>query len=105
MKHDLMLIFVIAVVTFLTRAIPFFAFSHKKSPLIEYLGKVLPYSIMAMLVVYCLKDINFLSQFHGASEIIAVLSVILLHIYKRNTLISIVGGTIIYMICVQLIFV
>lgn len=105
MNHDLILILIIAFVTFLTRVIPFIALSNKKSPLIEYLGKVLPFCIMAMLVIYCLKDIDFLSGYHGISEIIAVMTVIILHIYKRNTLLSIIAGTIVYMICVQMIFV
>lgn len=105
MRHDMILIGVIALVTLMTRALPFIAFSNKKNPIIEYLGQVLPYSIMAMLVVYCLKDINLLSQFHGLSEIISVLVVIVLHVYKRNTLLSIIGGTIVYMICVQYIFI
>lgn len=105
MNHDIILIIVIAIVTFLTRVLPFIAFSNKENPIIEYLGKVLPYSIMAMLVVYCLKDIDFFSTFHGASEIIAVITVVLLHIYKRNTLLSIVAGTVVYMLCVQFIFI
>ena len=105
MNHNILLIIVIACVTFLTRLLPFIAFFNQESPLIEYLGKVLPYSIMAMLVVYCLKDIDLLGRFHGISEIIAVLTVIILHVYKRNTLLSIAAGTIIYMLCVQIIFI
>lgn len=93
MSHDLLIIAVVALVTLLTRVLPFIAFSNKKSPIIEYLGEVLPYSIMAMLVVYCLKDVNFISAFHGISEIIAVATVVVLHLYKRNTLLSIIGGT------------
>lgn len=105
MSHDLLIIAVVTFVTLLTRVLPFIAFSNKKSPIIEYLGEVLPYSIMAMLVVYCLKDVNFISGFHGISEIIAVATVVVLHLYKRNTLLSIIGGTLVYMLCVQLIFI
>lgn len=103
--HDVLLIVVIAVVTFMTRLLPFIAFENKSYPIIEYLGDVLPYSIMAMLVVYCLKNVNLLSGNHGICEIIGVASVIILHVWKRNTLLSIIGGTIIYMLCVQMIFV
>lgn len=105
MNNNIVIIFVIAFITFLTRALPFIVFSNKKSLIIEYLGKVLPYSIMAMLVVYCLKDVDFLSGYYGISEIIAVFSVVFLHINQRNTLLSIVIGTIIYMICIQYIFI
>ncbi|MBM6842038.1 AzlD domain-containing protein [[Clostridium] spiroforme] len=103
--HDILLILVIAAVTFLTRVIPFIAFENKSYPLIEYLGDVLPYSIMAMLVVYCLKSVDLLHGNHGICEMIGVVSVILLHVWKRNTLLSIIGGTLIYMICVQMIFI
>lgn len=103
--HDILLIVVIAAVTFMTRVLPFVAFENRNYPIIEYLGDVLPYSIMAMLVVYCLKNVNLLSGNHGICEIIGVASVIILHVWKRNTLLSIIGGTIIYMLCVQIIFI
>ena len=103
--HEITIIFVIALVTLLTRAIPFIAFKNNTNKFVEYLGEVLPYTIMPMLVVYCLKSVNFLTGNHGICEIIGVLSVIVLHLMKRNTLISIFGGTIIYMLCVQMIFV
>lgn len=103
--HELLLIAVIALITVLTRALPFLVFKDKNSPMIEYLGDVLPYAIMAMLVVYCLKGVDFLTGYHGICEIIGVSSVILLHLFKKNTLLSIFGGTIIYMLCVQVLFV
>ena len=103
--HEFMIVFVIALVTLLTRALPFIAFKNSKNKFVEYLGEVLPYTIMPMLVVYCLKSVNFISGTHGICEIIGVCSVILLHILKRNTLLSIFGGTIIYMLCVQMIFI
>mgnify|MGYP003296019287 CR=1 FL=1 len=103
--HEIAIIFVIALVTLFTRALPFIAFKNNKNKIIEYLGEVLPYTIMPMLVVYCLKSVNFLTGNHGICEIIGVLSVIVLHLIRRNTLISIFGGTIIYMLCVQMIFV
>ena len=103
--NDMMIILVVAIVTLMTRALPFLVFSNNRNVIVEYLGKVLPYSIMAMLVVYCLKDVQFLSGNYGISEMLAVLTVIFLHVYKRNTLLSIIGGTFVYMIFVQFIFV
>lgn len=103
--HELLLIAVIALVTVCIRALPFLIFKNHSSPIVEYLGEVLPYAIMAMLVVYCLKGVNFLTGNHGICEIIGVGSVVLLHLFKRNTLLSIFGGTIIYMLCVQIIFI
>lgn len=102
----LLTVLVIAAVTAALRFIPFFVFSSgKKTPdVILYLGKVLPYSIMAMLVVYCLKGVNLLSFPFGLPELIGVLIVVLLYIWKRNTLISIAGGTVCYMLLVQLVF-
>ena len=103
--HDLLLIAVIAFVTLLTRYLPFLVFKNKSYPVIEYLGDVLPYAIMAMLVVYCLRSVELFSGNHGICEMIGVGSVILLHLIKRNTLLSIIGGTVIYMLCVQIIFI
>lgn len=103
--HELMLIGVIAIVTLLTRLLPFVLFKNHSNPIIEYLGNVLPYAIMAMLVVYCLKGVDLLNGNHGVCEISGVATVIILHVLKRNTLLSIFGGTIVYMLCVQIIFI
>ena len=103
--HEIILISIIAVITFLTRVLPFFIFKNKSYPIIEYLGDVLPYAIMAMLVVYCLRSVDLLSGNHGICEMIGVGTVILLHLIKRNTLLSIIGGTLVYMLCVQIIFI
>ncbi|WP_305151967.1 branched-chain amino acid transporter permease [uncultured Dubosiella sp.] len=102
--NELVLIGVIALVTFGTRALPFVVFKNQKSPFIAYLGDVLPFSIMAMLVVYCLKEVDLLRGNHGICEIIGVASVVLIHLWKRNTLLSILAGTLIYMACVQVLF-
>lgn len=92
-----------SIVTFLLRFLPFMIFKGKKTPeVIQYLGEVLPYSIMAMLVVYCLKDIDLLHSPFGAKEIIASLITAVSYVLKRNTLFSVVGGTIIYMLILQL---
>lgn len=101
MKFSLLLIAVMALVTQLLRFLPFALFAKGTPKPILYLGNVLPPAIMAMLVVYCLRNTNFLGAAHGLPEIAAVLLVILLHKWKHNTLLSIVGGTICYMILVQ----
>lgn len=100
----LLQIITISLVTMLVRFSPFLIFNkqEKLPEIISYLGKVLPTAIMAMLVVYCLKDVNIIIFPYGLKELIAVLVVALLHIYKRNTLLSIVCGTICYMLLIQL---
>ena len=101
----LILIAVMALVTMAIRFIPFILFNGKETPeYINYLGKYLPYSVMAMLVVYCLKDVSVTSKPYGIPELIGVLVVAGLHIWKRNTLLSIVTGTVIYMVLKQLVF-
>ena len=104
--HSIWIIVVAALVTAATRFLPFLIFGGgKKTPdIIVYLGKVLPYAIMGMLVVYCLKDVDFLAAPHGAPELISCVAVAVLHIWKRNTLLSIGFGTVFYMILVQLVF-
>ena len=101
-----MTIFVITLVTAALRFIPFLIFGGNKPvpKYITYLGKVLPYSIMAMLVVYCLKGISFLKAPFGLPELISVALVVILHVWKRNTLLSIICGTLCYMLLIQLIF-
>ena len=97
---------IIALVTALIRVTPFLLFpEHKESPkYIEYLSKILPNTIIAMLVVYCLKDISFFVYPHALPEVIALIAIVILHVWKRNSLLSIGGGTLIYMFLVQGIF-
>jgi len=104
--HDVWLIVVAALVTAATRFIPFLIFRKKESTpaFITYLGQVLPCAIMGMLVVYCLKDVRFLSAPFGAPEIIGCAIVAALHVWKRNSLLSIGVGTVCYMLLVQLVF-
>jgi len=104
--HDILLVVVAALVTMATRFLPFLIFGEKrKTPaLVTYLGKVLPCAIMGMLVVYCMKDVTFLSSPHGLPEILSCVIVALLHIWKRNSLLSIGAGTVCYMLLVQLVF-
>ena len=101
------LIIVAALVTAATRFLPFLVFGNgKKTPdIIVYLGKVLPYAIMGMLVIYCLKDVDFLSAPFGLPELLGCAIVACLHIWKRNSLLSIGLGTVCYMILVQAVFV
>ncbi len=104
--YSLLMIFVIALVTAALRFLPFFIFNGDKPvpEFINYLGRVLPYSIMAMLVVYCLKGISFVKAPFGLPEIISVAVTAALHIWKRNTLFSIICGTVCYMLLIQFVF-
>ena len=104
--YAFLVIIVIASVTALLRFLPFFVFHGNLSipKFIHYLGLVLPYSIMAMLVVYCLKDISFAKYTDWLPELISVLGVVVLHVWKRNTLLSIIGGTVCYMLLVRVVF-
>ncbi len=104
--HSALMVAVIALVTVLLRFLPFLIFrGDKKTPeFITYLGKVLPFAIMGMLVIYCLRNISFVSSPFGIPELISVAVVVVLHLWKRNTLLSIIGGTACYMVLVQLIF-
>ena len=102
----LSLILVMALVTAALRFLPFMIFTKgRKVPEIgAYLGRVLPYAVMAMLVVYCLKGISFVQMPFGLPELISVVLVVVLHVWKRNTLLSIIGGTVCYMMLVQMVF-
>lgn len=103
--YVLILIAVMALVTMAIRFAPFILFNGKETPeFINYLGKYLPYSIIAMLVVYCLKGVSLVKGSHGLPELISVAVVAGLHIRKRNTLLSIVAGTLCYMFLMQVVF-
>ncbi len=99
-----MLITIFAVVagTMLTRFLPFLVFPEGKKPpkYVSWLGTVLPHAVIGLLVVYCLKDAVF-SPYHGLPEAAAAGFIFLLHKWKRNTLLSIAGGTVFYMVLVQ----
>ena len=99
-------VLVAAVVTAALRFAPFLIFGRgKETPaLILYLGKVLPFAIMGMLVVYCLKDVSVLRFPYGLPELISCAVVAALHVWKRSSLLSIGGGTLCYMLLVQLVF-
>ena len=97
---------VCALVTAVLRFLPFLIFGeNRKTPaVIAYLGQVLPFAIMGMLVVYCLKDISFAGAPFGLPELIGCAAVAGLHVWKRSTLLSIGAGTVIYMLLVQFVF-
>ena len=97
-KQSLIIIAVIAVVTALLRFLPFLVFSKGTPKPILYLGKVLPYALMAMLLVYCLRNVEIMASPHGLPELIAVVLVVVLHKWKHNSLISILSGTVAYML-------
>lgn len=92
--------------TMLTRFLPFLVFNAKKTTpkFVQYLGKALPAAIFGMLVVYCLKNVNVLAGSHGLPELISIAVVVALHLWKRQMLISVAGGTVCYMLLVQLVF-
>lgn len=104
--YVLLQILVMAAVTAALRFLPFLLFpdGRRRPALVTYLGKVLPYGVMAMLVVYCLRNVSVLSAPHGIPEFLGVGAVVGLHRWKKNTLLSIFGGTAFYMILVQLVF-
>lgn len=102
--YSAILVAVMSVVTVLLRAAPFLVFRRKAPAYVLYLGRVLPAAIIGMLVIYCLKDINLLSAPFGAPELIAGLLVVGLHAWKRNILLSILAGTVCYMLLIHLVF-
>jgi branched-subunit amino acid transport protein AzlD len=104
--HSALLIAVVSAVTVLLRFLPFWVFGGKKETpkWVSYLGRVLPSAIMGMLVVFCLKGVSLRESPHGLPELIACAAVVVLHVWRRSTLLSIVGGTAVYMLLVQLVF-
>jgi len=102
-----MIILVISAVTFGLRAAPFLLFSGsgRIPKVIVYLGNVLPPAVMGMLIIYCLKNISLVQNPYGIPELIAVTAVVGLHLWRRNNLLSIIGGTVMYMFLVQFVFV
>lgn len=95
-----------AAATMATRFLPFVAFggSRETPAIVTYLGRVLPGAIFAILVAYCLRDVDLAQAPHGAPELVAIAVVVALHLWRRNMLLSIVGGTVTYMLLVQLVF-
>ena len=95
-----------ATATILLRAVPFLLFGGRKEPsaLLSFLGKVLPFSIIGMLVIYCLRSVRFSSPEQWVPELAAGIAVVLLHLWRKNSLVSIIGGTALYMFLIQVVF-
>ncbi len=93
--------------TMATRFLPFIVFNSKKPTpkYIQYLGKALPPAIFGMLVIYCLKDVSVLGGSHGLPELIAIAITVILHLWRKQMLLSIAGGTVCYMLLIQFVFV
>lgn len=106
LPQQVITILLCALGTMLTRFLPFLVFSPKRPTpkYIQYLGKALPGAIFAMLVVYCLRNVNVLQFSYGLPELIAIAVTVGLHLWKRQMLIFIAGGTVCYMLLMQLIF-
>ena len=102
----LAIILAVSLGTQMTRWLPFLLFPESKQPpkVVLYLGKVLPPAMMGLLVVYCLKGVTWTASPYGAPELLAIAAVALLHRWKGNVLLSIAGGTALYMLLVQLVF-
>lgn len=96
----------VALGTAVTRFLPFLIFpAGKPTPkYVQYLGKVLPAAVFGLLVIYCLKDVSIFTGNHGIPELISIIFVVLLHVWKRQMLLSIAGGTVCYMLLVQVVF-
>lgn len=103
--QSILTILVVVLGTMATRFLPFFIFPEGKTPppYITYLGTVLPYAVIGLLVVYCLKD-AFTSGYFAIPEMIAIFFIVVLHKWKKNTLLSIGAGTVLYMLLVQACF-
>lgn len=104
--QGIVIIAVMAAATLITRFLPFILFpAGKKTPkYVSFLGTTLPYATIGLLVVYCLKGVNFLAWPHALPELLAILSIVVLHLWKGNSLLSIGAGTAIYMVLVQGVF-
>ena len=103
---SLAVIVVVALTTFATRVVPFLIFPKGKEipKVVQYLGKVLTPAVIGMLVVYCLKSTPVRAYPHGLPELIACAAVVILHVWKRNNLLSIGTGTVLYMVLIQVVF-
>ena len=104
--QQLIIVLMVSLGTMSMRFLPFIVFpAGKPTPkYIQYLSKVLPGAVFGMLVIYCLKDVSFLSSPHGVPELISIGVTVLLHLWRRQMLLSMAGGTIVYMLLVQLVF-
>ena len=105
-RHAMLILLVMGAVTFATRIVPVLIFGRgeKVPDVIMYLGKVVPFTAMGLLIVYCLRDVSVFGESHAIPEILAMAVVALSYLWKRNSIFSIVAGTIVYMVLVQKVF-
>ena len=105
-RHAVLIILVMGIVTLATRIFPVFIFGRNEQvpDFVLYLGRVVPYTAMGLLIVYCLKDVSIFSGSHALPEIISLVVVSVTYLLKRNTILSVVIGTILYMVLVQTVF-
>lgn len=102
--HAGYIVLISGAVTVMLRVLPFVAFGKRRPEFVEYLGRVLPPAVMGMLAVYCLRGVDIFEGSHGLPEIIACVVVVMLHVWIRNTLLTIAAGTGVYMFLVQVVF-
>ena len=100
------MILAVAAGTVITRFLPFWLFPESKGVprVVSFLGQALPPAMMGLLVVYCLKNVAWTAAPHGLPELLAIAAVALVHVWKGNVLLSIAGGTVLYMVLVQVVF-
>ena len=106
LTQQIITIAMVVLATMLTRFLPFLVFpAGRPTPkYIQYLGKALASAVFGLLVIYCLKNVSIFTGSHGIPELISIILVVILHLWKRQMLLSIAGGTICYMLLVQFIF-
>ena len=104
--HAMLIIAVMGGAVLATRILPVLVFgrSDKVPEFILYLGKVIPYTAMGLLIVYCLRDVSIMHGSHGLPELIALAAVTASYLWKRNTILSVIIGTVIYMFLLQVVF-
>lgn len=107
LTQQILTIAIVSLGTALTRFLPFLIFpAGKPTPkYIHFLGKFLPSAVFGLLIVYCLKNVSFLAAPYGIPEAIAIAVVIALHLWKKQILLSVAGGTVVYMLLIQFIFI
>lgn len=105
-RHAMIIMIVMGLMTLATRILPVLIFgrSEKVPDFILYLGKVVPFTAMGLLIVYCLKDVSVFSGSHAIPEILALAVVAVSYLWKKNSILSVVVGTIVYMFLVQKVF-
>lgn len=105
-QETLLIILAVSLGAQITRWLPFLVFPEKREPpkVVTYLGRVLPAAMMGLLVVYCFKSVTWTSGTHGLPELLATAVVVVLHRWKSNVLLSIAGGTAVYMLLIQAVF-